>query len=194
MVAQKKAHHRFPEKMAFLLNNPIRRRLSPPEKLIAKLDVGAGDTVIDFGCGPGFVTIPLARIASKAIGVDVSQEMLERTNRYAKSKGLSLDLVQSDGTKLELPDTSVDLILLNHVFHEVGDQRAALQEFKRVLKRSGRVAIVEKTRGGRVLGSLGPPVIDEKELTRELRESGFSSVDVVPFGKNSIIIGQVTPQ
>ncbi|MGA3407062.1 MAG: hypothetical protein ABSD49_15135, partial [Candidatus Bathyarchaeia archaeon] len=61
-------HKRFPERLSFLLYNPIRRRLNPPTRLISRLGVGDKDTVIDFGCGPGFYTIPLARIAARTIG------------------------------------------------------------------------------------------------------------------------------
>lgn len=189
MAEAHKAHHRFPDGLAFLLNNPIRRRLSPPDKLIAKLGVSREDIVVDFGCGPGFVTIPLATVTGKAIAVDISQRMLDRAQRYAQRKGVILELVQSDGTSLKLPDGSVDLILLNHVFHEVEDKRRTLSEFLRVLKRSGRVAIVERTRGGRVLRSLGPPVIDGEELKTELESSGFNSVHAISHGKDSIIVG-----
>ena len=191
LTAQHHTHHRFPDKMAFLLNNPIRRRLNPPERLISKLGIDSSDVVVDFGCGPGFITIPLAKVAGRVIGVDVSQGMLERANRYAKRKRVPIELIQSDGTNLKLADSSVDLILLNHVFHEVENKRGTLREFIRVLKPSGKVAIVEKTRGDGILSrKFGPPIIDEGELTQELRESGFNSVQAIPYGKDSIIIGQ----
>ena len=72
MAARQYAHKRFPERLAFTLNNPIRRRLSPPSQLILKLNIGPSDVIVDFGCGPEFFLIPLARIAGKAIGIDVS--------------------------------------------------------------------------------------------------------------------------
>lgn len=191
MTAEQHAHHRFPEKMAFLLNNPIRRKLVPPEKLIARLGIESKDVVVDFGCGPGFITIPLAKVASKAIGVDVSPRMLEKADRYAKRAQVPVELLQSDGSELKLADKSVDLILLNHVFHEVENKRATLSEFLRVLKPSGKVAIVEKTRGGGIFsGKFGPPIINEQEVTQELRGAGFNFVQVNPHGKDSIIIGQ----
>lgn len=184
-------HHRFPDKWAFLLNNPIRRRLLPPEKLIAKLAIDSNDVVVDFGCGPGFISIPLARVSGKAIGVDVSPRMLERASRYAKRAHVSLELLQSDGSELKLADKSVDLILLNHVFHEVENKQGTLSQFLRVLKPSGRVAIVEKTRGGGVFsGKFGPPIINEEEVTQALRNAGFDSVEAISHAKDSIIIGK----
>jgi len=191
LTAQQHAHHRFPERMAFLLNNPIRRKLNPPERLISKLGIDSSDVVVDFGCGLGFITIPLAKVAGKAIGVDVSPRMLERANRYAKRAHVSLELLQSDGSEVKLADKSVDLILLNHVFHEVENKQGTLSQFLRVLKPSGRVAIVEKTRGGGVFsGKFGPPIINEEEVTQELKSAGFASVQAIPYGKDSVILGQ----
>lgn len=185
------AHHRFPEKMAFLLNNPIRRRLLPPEKLISKLGIESKDVVVDFGCGPGFFTIPLAKVAGKVIGVDVSPKMLERADRYAKRAQVSVELLQSDGSELKLGDKSVDLILLNHVFHEIENKRGTLSEFLRVLKPSGRIMIVEKTRGDGIFsGRFGPPIINEEEVTQELRNACFNFVQEIHYGKDSIFVGQ----
>ena len=192
MAAKAHAHHRFPEKMAFLLNNPIRRKLNPPERLISKLDIDSGDVVVDFGCGPGFITIPLARVVGRTIGVDVSPKMLERAGQLAKKAKVSVELLQSDGTGLKLEDRNVDLILLNHVFHEVENKVATLHEFSRILKPSGRVAIVERTSGDGLLSKFGPPVIDEEEVTHELKDAGFNNVHAIPYGKDSIIIGRKT--
>ena len=172
------------------MNNPIRRRLLPPEKLVAKLGIESKDFVVDFGCRPGFITIPLAKVAGKAIGVDVSPRMLERADHYARRAHVSVELLESDGSELKLTDKSMDLILLNHVFHEVENKRGTLREFIRVLKPSGRVAIVEKTRGGGIFSSkFGPPIIREEEVTQELGDAGFNDVHAIPYGKDSIIIG-----
>ena len=177
--------------MAFLLNNPIRRKLNPPERLISKLAIESNDVVVDFGCGPGFITIPLAKVVGRTIGVDVSPKMLERAGQHAKRARVSVELLQSDGTQLKLAYESVDLILLNHVFHEIENKQATLREFTRILKPSGRVAIVERTRGNGILSKkFGPPIIEEGEVTQELRDVGFNYVQAISHGKDSIIIGR----
>ena len=80
LSTQHHGHKRFPEKQAFLLDNPIRRFVSPPERLISKIKIGSNDVVVDFGCGPGFFSIPLAKIARRTIGVDISPRMLEKSS------------------------------------------------------------------------------------------------------------------
>ena len=183
-------HKRFPERLAFLLNNPLRRHLSPPEKLISKLEIGPEDVMVDFGCGPGYFTVPLARITRKTFGVDVSSSMLERAAAYAKKKRVDIGLIQSDGTRIDLPDGSVDGILLVHVFHEVESRAKVLDEFLRILRPARRLLIVEKTHGGRMLGNLGPPIINESEIIDEISRAGFTTVRTVPSGNDSIIIGK----
>lgn len=177
--------------MAFILNNPLRRFLSPPQKLLSKLDLQRNDVVVDFGCGPGFYTIPLAKMADKVIGVDISPQMLEKATSYAKRSSVTIETLQSDGTSITLPGNSVSLILLNHVFHEVDNRVKVLGEFFRILRPSGRLAILEKTQGKSVISrKLGPPVSNEEDLVEEIEAAGFTGIRVIPQGKNSLIIAQ----
>jgi len=77
-----------------------------------------------------------------------------------------------------------------HVFHEVESRAKVLGEFLRILRPAGRVLIVEKTRGGRILRELGPPIINEAEVIDEVSKAGFATVRTVPAGNDSIIIGK----
>lgn len=182
---------KIPERLAFTLDNPVRRFLDPPERLIGKLGINPDETVVDFGCGPGYFLIPLVHVARRAIGVDVSPRMLEKASRKAKKKGVSVELLQSDGTGIRLEDGSVDLIFLNHVFHEVDDKPRVLGEFHRILKPLGRLAIVERTREpGRLMGNMGPPVVDEKRLIGEIQQAGFRFAQTIAHGNASIVISQ----
>lgn len=184
-------HKQFPEGQAFILNNPIRRLLSPPKRLISKINIDSHDVVVDFGCGPGFFLLPLAKVARRAIGVDVSPRMLEKAAEHAKKELSAIELLQSDGTNLRLDNGSVDLILLNHVFHEVQDKTRVLGEFHRILKPLGRLAIVERTREvSRLRAKFGPPKIDEKELANDVQQKGFKIIESIPHGTDSIVIAQ----
>jgi len=190
-LCSKHDSRKIPERLAFTLDNPVRRFLDPPERLIGKLGINPDDAVIDFGCGPGYFLIPLAKVARRAIGVDVSSRMLEKASRKAKKKGVSVELLQSDGTGIRLEDGSVDLIFLNHVFHEVDDKPRVLGEFHRILKPLGRLAIVERTREpGRLMGNMGPPVVDEKRLIGEIQQAGFRFAQTIAHRNTSIVISQ----
>jgi len=189
LTANHHAHKPFSDKLAFVLNNPIRRTLYPPERLIAKLDLGPNDVVVDFGCGPGFYLIPLAKTAGKAIGIDVSNRMLERAANHAKKAKVKVELLQNDGTNIRLPNNSVNLIVLVHVFHEINDKSTTLKEFRRILKPGGRLVIVEKTRADRIFPmAFGPPTVDEKKVVQEVQQAGFGFTQAIPRGKDSIIM------
>jgi 2-polyprenyl-3-methyl-5-hydroxy-6-metoxy-1,4-benzoquinol methylase len=53
--------HTYSAKGAWFLDNPIRRLLQPPNELIEKLAITSEQTVMDFGCGPGYFTIEMAK-------------------------------------------------------------------------------------------------------------------------------------
>jgi ubiquinone/menaquinone biosynthesis C-methylase UbiE len=183
-------HKRFPEKLAFTLNNRVRRLLEPPDRLITKLGLKATHVVVDFGCGPGFYTIPIAKAVARTIAVDVSSRMLEKTASNAKENHVTVETLVSNGTAIKLDDGIVDLIFLSHVFHEVADKPKVLSEFLRIMKRSGRLAIVERTRGGLLAWAPGPPVIDQATIVQELERAGFRFIQTIPHGSNSIVIGK----
>ena len=177
--------------MALTLNNPIRRLLQPPERLISKLNIRPSDVVVDFGCGPGFFTVPLAKVAARTIAVDVSVGMLERAAAYAKKRGVTLEFLKSNGTEIRLPNETADLIFLYHVFREIDHRPEVLREFLRIMKRSGRLAVVEKMRGSRLFaGRLGPPVINPLEVVREMEDRGFTVTQTIAHGSDSVIVGQ----
>lgn len=183
-------HKCFPHRLAFMLNNPIRQHFNPPTRLISKLDIGPGDVVVDFGCGPGYFTVPIAKVAGKTIGIDVSSSMLEKAADYAKKSDVAIELIQSNGTQINLENDSVDIIVLVHVFHEIEERRKALSEFLRILRPSGRLLIVEKTRGGVLAAKFGPPIVNESEIVTEIANAGFVIVKTVAHGTDSIIQGK----
>jgi ubiquinone/menaquinone biosynthesis C-methylase UbiE len=183
-------HKRFPESMAFTLNSRIRRSLEPPGRLISKLDLKPSDVVMDYGCGPGFFTVPLAKVVSRTIAVDVSPRMLDMVASNARKSGVTIELLRTDGTEIKLGNGTADLIFLNHVFHEIADRSRVLSEFLRIMKRSGTLAIVERTRGGLFSWAPGPPIIDLAEVVQELERAGFLLAQTIPHGNDSIVIGK----
>jgi len=102
-----------------------------------------------------------------------------------------VEFLKSNGTKIGLPDQSVDMVFLNHVFHEIDHRPRVLMEFLRIMKTSGRLVVIEKTQGSRLLGGkLGPPVIDSREVVQEMEHAGFILMQMIAHGSDSIIVGQ----
>jgi ubiquinone/menaquinone biosynthesis C-methylase UbiE len=90
---------------------------------------------MDFGCGAGCYTIELARRASRVVAVDLQTEMLKMAQRKANGAGADNTIfLQSNETRIELEDRSVDLILLVTVFQEISGQAIVQRELHRILK------------------------------------------------------------
>jgi ubiquinone/menaquinone biosynthesis C-methylase UbiE len=164
---------------AIFLDNPIRRWIQPPFKLIEKLGINLSDVAMDFGCGPGFYTIELAKKAKNVVAVDLSPEMLKKAqNKAAKAGVKNIQFLQSNGTNIQLEDGSVDLILLATVYHEVGENEAVLKEFSRILKPDGKLVVVEVIKKGIFPGA---PVQNPEALTAEIEAGNFKLDRMLPY-------------
>jgi ubiquinone/menaquinone biosynthesis C-methylase UbiE len=90
--------HPYSASGAFFLDNPIRRWIQPPSELIEKLAINPNDVIMDFGCGPGFYTIELAKKAKMVVAVDLSPEMLKKAqSKAAKARVKNIQFLQSNG-------------------------------------------------------------------------------------------------
>jgi tRNA A58 N-methylase Trm61 len=116
-------------------------------EMLIKVGVRKGQTVLDYGCGSGTFTIPSARIVGergKVYAFEARPDLLERIKERASNEGLAnIETALSDRTKpnTNMPDKSVDIILVYDVMHEIDDRRGLLQELHRALKRDGILSV-----------------------------------------------------
>ena len=111
----------------------------------AVADLHEGETVLDLGSGAGAdVLISARRVGptGKAIGLDMTDEMLELARRNAPDAGVeNVEFVKGYIEDIPLPDASVDVIVSNCVLNLSGDKPKVLREAARVLKPGGRFAV-----------------------------------------------------
>lgn len=115
-------------------------------RLVADLaGVGAGDRVLDVGCGPGGAAREAARRGAAVTGVDPAPLML-RLGRYLSSRGSGRDIVFLQGTAeaLPVPDRAVTVAWAISSAHHWADVPAGLRELHRVLQPGGRLIIAER--------------------------------------------------
>lgn len=157
-----------PVELAGGLDNRIRRWLQNPRKILAPF-IRAGMTVLDFGCGPGFFTLDVARLvgpSGRVIAADLQDGMLRKLEE--KIRGTELEpriaLHRCGKKAIGWPDP-VDFILAFYMVHELPDPDAFFREIGSMLKTDGHALIVE------------PPFhvskADFDRMLQKARESGF---------------------
>ncbi len=119
-------------------------------RLAAAAVVRPGDRVLDAACGTGDLALADLRAGAAAVvGLDFSEAMLARARR----KGAELEWVAGDMLKMPFADASFDAATVGFGIRNVADLELGLRELRRVLRRGGRLAILEITRP---LGPLRP--------------------------------------
>jgi ubiquinone/menaquinone biosynthesis C-methylase UbiE len=99
----------------------------------------SGLTVLDAGCGTGYLTKLLADRGAKVIGVDLSERMIEVAR--AQSPGIDFR-VDSCSELSTIPDSAFDLLVSNYVLMDTPDLDGTLRAFHRVLKPGGAAVLV----------------------------------------------------
>jgi ubiquinone/menaquinone biosynthesis C-methylase UbiE len=164
---------------SFVLDNFIRRIFQDPVE-IAGPYIRPGDTVIDFGCGPGYFTAAMAKLTGpggKVWAVDLQPEMLEKVEKKCRDLGLSaiVNCHRCSQKAIDL-DSAVqaDFMLAYYMVHEIPDNRVFFKQAYPLLKSGGRFLVVE------------PPFHVNKSQFKTIctaaLEAGFNQLDT-PKGK-----------
>ncbi len=110
----------------------------------AMASIHKGEVVVDLGSGGGldvFLASQLVGPEGKAIGIDMTPEMIERARVNARNGGYeNVEFHLATIDKLPLPDASVDCVISNCVINLAPDKLAVFREISRVLKPGGRLA------------------------------------------------------
>ena len=124
----------------------VRDFLRPREDVLKEAEIKPGFHVLDYGCGPGsysFVVSELVGDAGKAYALDIHPLALQRIQKVVSERNISnIETIESDcATGLE--DESIDVVLLNDIFHDLTEPDKVLQELARVLKKEGILSFTD---------------------------------------------------
>jgi ubiquinone/menaquinone biosynthesis C-methylase UbiE len=166
----------------------------------ATANLRPGEVVVDLGCGGGldvFLAASKVGPTGKAIGIDMTTEMLELARRNAAKGGngrpiANVEFHQATIDKLPLPDASVDCVISNCVINLAPDKPAVFREIARVLRPGGRLAASDIALKKPLPSEIGQDLmayvgciagaIPIEEYRRQLHEAGFAAVEVIDTG------------
>ncbi len=126
------------------------KNFAHPVRNVAALGIQPGMKVADFGSGSGAYVLAIAKElqgTGHVYAIDIQKDLLRRTLNEAKKKGfdtveiLWADLEEPGGSKIA--DNALELVLISNLLFQVDDKRAVIAEAKRILRPSGRLAIID---------------------------------------------------
>ncbi len=160
-----------------------------PDLVSSNFDIREGMSVADFGCGAGFFAVIIGHKvgeAGKVYALDIMDNALDSVS--AKASEEKLTNIQTIRTNLEilgsssLPNDSQDIVLLANILFQSTKKDGILKESTRILKKGGRIIILDWKKG---VNGFGPPDslrIGESDLRSLVEKEGFSFVKNIDAG------------
>ena len=150
--------------ISLMHDNPLLPIFKNPYKLLRAAGLKQGQKVLEVGCGPGFFTIPAAKIVGNegvVYAVDVHPLAIERVKEKIEREGIkNVTPIHANVSDTGLPDQSIDLAFIFGLRYIAGGLENVIAEIHRILKPGG-VLSFEKTKGS------------EKKLIDEVERGGF---------------------
>ncbi|MFN8627310.1 MAG: methyltransferase domain-containing protein [Candidatus Binatia bacterium] len=173
------------------------------EALIKGADIVPGVRVIDYGCGPGFLTLELAKRVGPGghvAGCDLNAAFLAGARARAETEGLAerIDWHHTADDRIPITDRGADRVLCKNVLEYVPDLAATLAEFHRVLKPEGIAHVIDSDWSALIIEPIGPERVSRllaaarpayrdpmagRHLYGAMRAAGFRTVKVEIFAR-----------
>ena len=179
--------HKFDPENRKQLNSKQRQAILPPALVLMDIGLRSHTAWADIGCGTGFFTIPLANEVQQVYALDIRAEMLsDLSESLTQLQIYNVNVLQSEESRLPLPDTLVDGILTSLVLHEVDQPLEFFHELNRILQTGGRLVVIEWAKAST---EIGPPLghrLSIQQLDDWALTAGFSKVKSWNWSENFI--------
>lgn len=165
----------YPHQLSFLLSNPLRRLVDPPERLADRLELSADFRVLEIGPGPGFYSVEVARRIPRGHLelYDIQPEMLAKARRKLERAGLeNFGCTVGDAANLPFDAGTFDVAFLVAVLGEVTDRRACVRSVHRVLRDGGLLSVTEMPGD--------PDRLSVEQVRRAAEGAGFRWIETIP--------------
>jgi ubiquinone/menaquinone biosynthesis C-methylase UbiE len=114
--------------------------------ILSGLKLTGGERVVDLGCGLGDDTFEIARLVGtqgRAVGVDVSENMILEARRRASERGSAAVFEVGDAQALRFGDATFDACRTERMLMHVPEAERAFAEMVRVIRPGGRLSVFD---------------------------------------------------
>ncbi len=174
---------------AKVFDSPERAAWQRPDELLAAVKLEPGMRVADLGAGTGFFLPYLSRAVGAeghVLALEVEPALVTHMReRVARAKLDNVEVRLTATDSLDLPERSVDVLLLIDVYHHIDHRLTYLNDARAVLSRKGRIVIVDWKEGDLPVGPRDPHhKLLADQVIREMGAAGYLAVptaDVLPY-------------
>ena len=166
------------------LNDPKRLEYLNPDLIWEKAALKDPSILIDIGAGTGFFALLFSEKMKKGkvYACDISDEMLLwlEDNLPSESKGRVIP-VRMEESSVSLSEDMADLVYMINLHHELEQPQKILREALRLLRRGGKLLIIDWKKEQT---PEGPPLeigVTEEAIESQMRRSGFSNINAYPI-------------
>lgn len=150
-----------------------------PQVIFDNIDIDNTAEVADFGCGPGYLAIPLATHSTGIIHCfDVLPQVLDTVNAKARAEGLKnvvterVNLCAPSGSHLE--DISVSLVIMRNVLWQNEEKEVLLSEAHRILEEDGQLLLIGWSKGDLPIGPPEKARITQEQMITLVQDNSFT--------------------
>jgi ubiquinone/menaquinone biosynthesis C-methylase UbiE len=123
----------------------VAERVAEAELLARLVAAGRTDVAVDLACGPGTLALRFAKHVRWMCAYDLTPAILMRARQKAAQEGLlgKLGFAIGDAQTLPFADGALDLAVTSYSLHHISDPARVIREMARVVKRGGRVGLID---------------------------------------------------
>ncbi len=130
--------------------------------------------ILDVGCGTGELSLLFAEMGYKVTGIDISRQMLKTAKTKAEARGADITFGEGDAENPPFDISSFDIVFSRHLLWTLPNPKKAVENWKRVLRKNGKVVIIDgvwdsgtlESRVRRDAGALLTLLLERKDLRK----------------------------